>query len=46
MFVQQDCSLERLEQIGELVQFDMRKLVRSSPRRVDCANAAMQGTGS
>jgi hypothetical protein len=32
MFVQQDCSLERLEQICELVQLDMRELVRSSPR--------------
>lgn len=32
IFVQQDCSLERLEEICELVQLDMRDLVRSSPR--------------
>lgn len=32
IFLQQDCSLERLEKICELVQLDMRDLVRSSPR--------------
>lgn len=32
MFVQQDCTLERLEQICDMVQIDMRDLLRSSPR--------------
>lgn len=31
-FKQQDCSIERLEQICEVLQLDLRDLVRSSPR--------------
>lgn len=32
LFQQQDCSLERLEEICELLQLDLRDLIRSSPR--------------
>lgn len=32
MFVSQDCSLERLECMCEMVQLDLRDLMRSSPR--------------
>ncbi|MGV0960702.1 MAG: helix-turn-helix domain-containing protein [Limnohabitans sp.] len=32
LFLQQDCSIERLEAICELLQLDLRDLVKSSPR--------------
>ena len=32
LFVNQDCSIERLEEICELLQLDLRDLVKSSPR--------------
>lgn len=32
LFVQQDCSIERLEELCELVQLDLRDLIKSSPR--------------
>lgn len=32
LFLQQDCSIERLEKICELMQLDLRELVKSSPR--------------
>jgi DNA-binding Xre family transcriptional regulator len=32
LFVQQDCSIERLEDICDLLQLDLRDLVKSSPR--------------
>ena len=32
LFLQQDCSIERLEDICELLQLDLRDLVKSSPR--------------
>lgn len=33
MFQHQDCTLERLEEICDLLQLDLRDLIRSSPRR-------------
>ncbi len=33
IFIQQDCSLERLEEICDLIQLDLRDLVQSSPRQ-------------
>jgi DNA-binding Xre family transcriptional regulator len=32
LFLQQDCTLERLEEICELLQIDLRELIKSSPR--------------
>lgn len=32
VFQQQDCNIERLEEISDLLQLDLRELVRSSPR--------------
>lgn len=32
LFLQQDCTLERLEEICDLLQLDLRELIKSSPR--------------